>query len=324
MKNQILKLDPDKYSRHRIHSQERDWAETNCYVDIWIELLYSLGHEPVAALPYTLAIDFEGDQWTFFKFPLADLYDLYGIDVQELAIWQPLTTHIQEQVSLGRPVLVELDSYFLPDTAGMAYKLAHVKSTVAITEIDLQKKQMGYFHGQGYYHLSGDDFIDVFRMRNEPDPSILSPYVEIAKLRHTNKLTRSELLQQSIKLLKRQLRLIPDTNPFITFKPKFESDVQWLANENLDTFHQYSFATLRQFGACFELAATYLRWLSEQGESGLDSISNQIKSLSEIAKVYQFQLARSISRKKPLDLSPIDKMSENWESATRELKNLYL
>ena len=134
---QILALNPETYQRHRIHTQERDWAETNCYVDIWIELLHALGHEPIAAMPYTLAIDFEGDQWTFFKFPLSDIYDLYGIDVQELAVWKPLVTHVEEQVATGKPVLVELDSYFLPDTAGTAYKLAHVKSTVAITEIEI-------------------------------------------------------------------------------------------------------------------------------------------------------------------------------------------
>ena len=50
--------------------RERAWAETNCYVDLWVELLHALGHDPIAALPFTLAIDFEGDQWTFFKFPL--------------------------------------------------------------------------------------------------------------------------------------------------------------------------------------------------------------------------------------------------------------
>ncbi|HED35455.1 MAG TPA: DUF1839 family protein, partial [Gammaproteobacteria bacterium] len=133
----LLTLDPASYTRHRIHTQERDWAETNCYVDIWIELLHALGHEPLAVMPFTLAIDFEGDQWTFFKPPLADIYELYGIDVQELALWQPLVQHVEQQVALGKPVLVELDSYYLPDTAGMAYRLAHVKSTVAVVEIDV-------------------------------------------------------------------------------------------------------------------------------------------------------------------------------------------
>ena len=57
----------------RIHRADRDWAETNCYVDIWIELLHAWGFEPIAALPFTFGIDFEGDQWTFYKPPLADL-----------------------------------------------------------------------------------------------------------------------------------------------------------------------------------------------------------------------------------------------------------
>ena len=324
MIQRILKLDPTEYPRHRIHSQERDWAETNCYVDIWIELLHSLGHEPIAAMPFTLAIDFEGDQWTFFKFPLADIYELYGIDVQELAIWQPLTKHIEEQVKLGRPVLVELDSFYLPDTAGMAYKLAHVKSTVAVTEIDLDTQHLGYFHGQGYYHLPADDFNDVFRLNAAPDPAVLSPYVEIAKLRRAEKLSTAELLATSLKLLKKQLSLLPEKNPFHAFKIKFENDVKWLVNEDLETFHQYSFATLRQFGACFELAANYLDWLSTQGETGLKEPIQQIKSISETAKVYQFQLARVISRGKALDLSPIDAMAESWSTAMTELKEKYL
>ena len=95
---------PATYVRHPIHGDGRIWAETNCYVDLWIELLHALGRDPVAALPFTLAIDFEGDQWTFFKFPLADLSDLYGLDVQELAIWRPLADHVEEQVTRGRPV----------------------------------------------------------------------------------------------------------------------------------------------------------------------------------------------------------------------------
>jgi hypothetical protein len=51
--------------------------------------------------------------------------------VQELAIWKPLAAHIEEQVARGRPVLVELDYYFLPDTAGTAYRRLHWKSTAA-------------------------------------------------------------------------------------------------------------------------------------------------------------------------------------------------
>ena len=45
------------------------WPEKNCYADLWIGFLHTLGLEPLAMLPFTVAVDFEGDQWTFFKPP---------------------------------------------------------------------------------------------------------------------------------------------------------------------------------------------------------------------------------------------------------------
>ena len=56
MTTQLLKLDPATYQRHLLHTQERNWAETNCYVDVWIELLHAWGYEPLAALPFTVAL----------------------------------------------------------------------------------------------------------------------------------------------------------------------------------------------------------------------------------------------------------------------------
>ena len=324
MTKRILALDPSTYLRHPIHQEGRTWAETNCYVDVWIELLHALGYEPIAALPFTLTIDFEGDQWTFFKCPLLDMCELYGLDVQELAIWRPLVVHIEEQVERGRPVLVELDSYYLPDTAGTAYKRAHIKSTVAVNEIDAARHHMGYFHNQGYHHVDGDDFLDVLRLRGEPDPAALPPYVEFVKIRAGARRGGTSLLQCSMQLLRRHLELVPAENPFLSFKARFEKDLIWLLNENLETFHQYSFATLRQYGACFELSQTYLNWLAARGESELDEEIRAFREISEGAKTLQFQLARAMNRRKPLDLSPLDAMAERWQRGTTGLKTRYL
>lgn len=241
----VRALDPVAYQRHPIHGEARIWAETNCYMDVWIEVLHALGHEPIAALPCTLTIDFEGDQWTFFKFPLSDLYDLYGLDVQELAIWRSLDSHIEEQVERGRPVLVELDSYFLPDTAGSTYKQLHIKSTVAVFEIDVSLKHLGYFHNQGYHHLDGEDFLDVLRLRGARDPSILPPYAEFVKIRPHAGPGGVALVQGSLQLLRKHLELVPTENPFPKFKLRLEADLPWLLKEDLEGFHQYSFATFR-------------------------------------------------------------------------------
>ena len=38
---------------HPLHGLERNWPETNCYVDLWIEVLHADGREPTAALAFT-------------------------------------------------------------------------------------------------------------------------------------------------------------------------------------------------------------------------------------------------------------------------------
>ena len=324
MTKQVFPLDPEHYVRHVIHAQDRNWAETNCYVDVWIELLHAWGFEPIAALPFTLAIDFEGDQWAFFKFPLADLWELYGLDVQELAIWRTVVLHVEEQIERGRPVLVELDSFYLPDTAGTAYKIQHQKTTVAAIDIDSQNQRLGYFHGQGYYHLHGEDFVNIFNLEGVKHPAVLPPYAEFVKRRSSVALAGDDLVKMSLKLLRRQLHMLPEVNPFEKFKPRFEADLQWLTNEPIETFHQYSFATLRQFGSCFELAATYLRWLQTQAVCQLERPIAAFSELSTGAKTMQFQLARAMARKKPIDLSIPDQMATTWETAVADLKAQFL
>ena len=324
MRKQILPLDPANYPRHRIHGADRNWVETNCYVDVWVELLHAWGFEPIAALPFTLAIDFEGDQWTFFKFAIADLYDLYGLDVQELAIWRPLGHHVEEQVALGRPVLVELDSYYLPDTAGTAYQRAHVKTTVAINDIDLVNRRLGYFHGASFYHLQDADFASLFHVQDAKDVVRMPPYVEFVKRADIAPPRGSDLLTASLQILRRQLRRLPRANPFGMFKARLENDLSWLAQGTMETFHQYSFATLRQFGAAFELAATYLHWLQQHNVKDLAQPIAAYQALSIGAKAMQFQLARTMTRKKPLDLAVLDQMASQWQTAVTSLQTSFL
>ena len=324
MTGPVRELHPDTYQRHPIHGEGRAWAETNCYVDVLVELLHGLGFEPIAALPFTLRIDFEGDQWTFFKFPHADILELYSLDINELNPWRSLVHHVDEQVGLGRPVLVELDSYFLPDTRGTAYGLAHVKSTVAVNEIDIEARHMGYFHGQGYHHLGGDDFRDIFQLDGLVHERMLPPYIEYVKFvdRPVPGAGR-ELVEASLGCLRKHLALLPGRNPFCTFRERFEHDLQWLMEEPLETFHQYSFATLRQYGACFELVETYLRWLGQGGEEGLEDAVEAFRTISATAKALQFQLARSMARRRELSLAPLDEMAKHWERGTSAVAERY-
>ncbi|MDH3208649.1 MAG: DUF1839 family protein [Gemmatimonadota bacterium] len=324
MTGPIRDLDPKTYERHLIHGEGRAWAETNCYVDVLIELLHGLGFEPIAALPFTFRIDFEGDQWTFFKFPHADVLNLYGLDINELNPWRSLVHHVDEQVGLGRPVLVELDSYFLPDTQGTAYKIAHVKSTVAVNEIDIDARFMGYFHGQSYYHLQGDDFRDIFQLDGLVHDRMLPPYIEYVKfVERPIPSGARELVDASLECFKTHLGLLPGENPFAKFKERFHQDLEWLMGEPIETFHLYSFATLRQYGACFELCETYLRWLTRSGEAGLEDVTETFKDISATAKAFQFQLARAVARRRELSLDPLDHLGTLYERGLDPLVERY-
>lgn len=316
----IVDLDPATYQRHAIHQGDRIWAETNCYTDIIIELLHGLGHEPIAALPFTLGIDFELDQWTFFKVPHADIEELYALSIQELAPWRPLVEHIEEQVAAGRPVLVELDSWFLPDTAGTAYRRAHVKTTVAVNEIDRSGRSMGYFHNQGYYRLEGEDFDEILQLAGPPHPRVLPPFIELVKpLPRARALVGAERVDASRGLLRRHLRRLPEHNPLLAFRDRMEKDAAWLMEAELDLFHAYSFATLRQYGACYELSATFLAWLGAQGVGETEGPRRALEQVSQGTKALQFQLARAMARKRPVDLAPLTEMARLWDQAMTAL-----
>jgi Domain of unknown function (DUF1839). len=150
----LLGLSPATWRPSALHGGNRIWPETNCYVDVWVELLPALGHPAEAALPFTVLQDFEGDQFTFFKFPLEDLQALFGLSVQELAIYESAEAQAMAQLRRGRPVLVEVDAFWLPD-AGEAYGKAHVKTSVAVIALDPGSRRLGYFHGTGLLRAGG-------------------------------------------------------------------------------------------------------------------------------------------------------------------------
>ena len=307
---ELWPLDPATYIRHSLHDGDRAWNESNCYVDLWIELLHTSGFDPMAALAFTFAVDVEGDQWTFLKFPAADLKALYDVDVIELQIWRPITAHLDEQLALGRPALVEVDAFYLPDTAGTSYQHEHIKTTVGIQALDVAAQRAGYFHSAGYYEISGPDFVGVFRLEGElTDPKYLPPYVEVVKLgvrleRHAA-LTNRALVARSLELLGAHLARAPLDNPFGRYATRFGADLDSLAGEPLTEFHRYAFATLRQCGAAFELAAAYLRWLQANGEHGLERIVAACDLIATTAKALQFKVARSVNGNRPLDPSPM-------------------
>jgi len=320
---QVWPLAARTYAPHPLHRAESIWPESNCYVDLWIELLHAAGLEPLAALPFTLTIDLEGDQWTFFKFPLADLAELYGLDVFELNVWRSLREHVDDQLAQRRPLLVEVDAFYLPDTAGTSYRAEHVKTSIGVQMLDSSARRLGYFHNAGYYELAGDDF-EVLLPQTPPASVQLPPYTEVVKLAMRPPCTGEMLVARSIELLRRHLSRGPAENPFTRYGAAFSSHLEWLIGGPLETFHRYAFATLRQCGSAFALAAAYLQWLGSNGEGDLQHSVAACEAIATTARTLQFKTARVVQAKRPFDAAPlIASMAEAWDDIMRGLAARY-
>lgn len=302
----LLGLDPATQATPALHGADRVWRETNCYVDLWIELLPALGHCAEAALAFTVRQDFEGDQLTFFKFPPEDLGTLFGLTVQELAIFDTVESHTLQQLHRGRPVLIEVDSYWLPDVT-TCYQRDHQKTTVAAIALDPSARCFGYFHGTGYRVLSGEDFDGLFRA--PPSPGVLFPYVEFVK-RDGTAVTAEALASASRGLLRDHLARRPEANPVSAWRAALPQHLEKLAARDMAYFHLYAFNLPRQLGANFELLASYLDWLAGAGDGGLDQATAAARRIADGAAALQFRLARMANRKRfdaaALDLGPIE------------------
>ena len=317
-------LDPRTYVPHELHGGVRAWTESNCYIDVWVEVLHALGLDPCACLPHVLPVDFEGDQWTFFKPSHDDLAVLYGLDVQELNVWRPLVLNTLEQLAGGKLVLSEADAFFLPDTAGTDYRAQHTKTTIGIQELDLEQRRLGYFHNSGYHSLEAADFVGLFRLDAPPDPTHMPFFAEFVRLDRRQRLEPDALRRASLGVLRKHLARLPRTNPIARFGDRFAADLAWMQTEGLAAYHAWAFATLRQLGAAFELGAFYVRWLSDAGETGLEPAATAFDAISSVAKTLILKTARAVNTKKSLDpREMLGDAARAWDTGTRLLVERY-
>ena len=308
----VLDLDATAYRRHAVHADDRVWVEKNCYVDIWIETIHAVGCEPMAILPFLIALDFEGDQWTFFKPPHDELRDLYGIDVQELNCWRPLIEHAAEHLAAGKLISTEADAWWLPDTSGTDYRRQHTKSTIVVNDLDVGARRLGYFHNAGYFLLDGEDFDKTFRLDLE-----MPFFAELVRIDRLVRRPPAELAAMSRKLLARHLARRPVDNPVARFAARFATDLPGLQARGLHYYHAWAFATVRQRGAAAELMALYLRWL---GDADFAPAAAAYDTISTGAKTFILKAARAVNSKKPFEPSFAESIAA-WDTAIATLES---
>lgn len=285
----LFGLDPRAYRSHPLHSPERIYVESNCYTDILIELLHARGDEPLAVMGCTMRMDFEGDQWTFFKPPPEDLERLFGIDVHEMQPYRPLPEQIAAQLSDGRTLIVELDSFYLPDTSATSYQSEHVKSSIVAEAIDPAGERLRYFHATGLHELEGEDYRAVFRLGRPFSDDVLPPYTELVRFDAGPRLRGDELREAARGLLRHHLEHRPATNPFARFGAQLERDLPRLLAGDAADYHAYAFATVRMAGSAFEVAQSHVEWLL--GDAGAPAC-HALTQIVEGCKALSFRLAR--------------------------------
>ena len=311
----LLDLDPTTYRPHLLHGADRDYAETNCYTDILIEFVHAIGSEPLAMLGCVLAVDFEGDQWTFFKPRPEDVESLYGIDIHEMQPYRPLPEQIAEQIAAGRTLVVELDSFHLPDTAATSYRQAHVKSSVIAEAIDPERELLRYFHGDGYFELSGEDYRRVLRTEGDFAADVLPPYTELLRMDAGPRLAGEDLRARSLELLRAEVDRRPADNPFGRFAAQLAAELPNLLAGDAQRYHDYAFATVRMVGSAFEVGATHVEWvLGDVGEAAATAMREIVAG----CKALSFKLAR----RREFDPAPaIECLAAAWERAFAELED---
>jgi hypothetical protein len=305
--------DPETYVAHPVHGGDRVYRETNCYTDVIVELLHARGDEPLAAVGQNVRLDFEGDQWTFFKPALGDLERLFGIDVHEMQPYRPLPDQMAAQLRAGRTMIVELDSFWLPDTAATSYRREHVKTSLAVEAIDRDGERLRYFHNAGLYEAAGADYRGLFRLDGPDDPTRLPPYAELVRFDAGTRLTGDALRAAARELLARHLALRPATNPFARFADALEQDLPaLLAGEPAD-YHAYAFATVRMVGSGFELLAAQAHWLLDADGAAPAAAMARIVDGCKL-------LSLKLARRRPFDPAPLlGDLADAWEQAVSGL-----
>ena len=96
------------------------------------------------------------------------------------------------------------------------------------------------------------------------------------------------------------------------FGQRFAADLPWITGEGLSFYHAWAFATVRQLGAGFELAALHLEWL---GDDALAPAATAFSALSQTAKIFILKAARAVNAKRALDARPMfDEMAAAWQT----------
>ena len=207
----------------------------------------------------------------------------------------------------------------MPDRAATSYRNSHVKSSIAIEAIDPEDGRLRYFHGPGFYELSADDYRGIFRLGRAFSEDVLPPYAELVRFAAGPRLEGEDLRRAAFEMLRRQLRRRPIRNPWLKFGERLAMDLPALLEGADADYHAYAFATVRQCGAAFDAAKSFVEWLALPASSDAGAADDALSRQVNGAKALLFRLAR----RRAFDPAPvIQQLAGDWETAMHALDGL--
>ena len=88
-------------------------------------------------------------------------------------------------------------------------------------------------------------------------------YAELIRADRGVRRSATELARIARSLLVTHVQRRPERNPIEHFGRRFAADLSSIQARGLAFYHQFAFATIRQFGAAYELLAQHLRWIAK-------------------------------------------------------------
>jgi hypothetical protein len=113
---------------------------------------------------------------------------------------------------------------------------------------------------------------------------------------------------------------VPSSNPVTKFHQRFTRELTEMQVRGLPFYHAWAFATTRQLGSAFEIAAENLKWLLANGERDLTDAITAFESISAACKAFIMKGARAVNSKKALDAtSMFDEIERAWDTGITSL-----
>ncbi|MDO4255062.1 MAG: DUF1839 family protein [Kocuria sp.] len=310
-------LSVDGFQQHPLHQQDSLWSNTNCYLDVWIELLHGMGRRPEPLFAAAVAAETQVEQFEFLKIDHRDLEEVHGIRVGEYDVWTSLLEHVITQMRAGNLIIVEADAHWLPDTRGISYRIEHTKTSIVPLHVDREHQHLVYLHNEGLHELRGSDFEFVLGPRRS-EGIVPSPYVELVRMERLTEANDDAAREHTIRLLRHHTHRAGTQNPAAELMDVLRARYEWLTTAGMDGYHALCFETTRQLGVVSLLGAEAVRF---SGVEQLQPAAEAFTAVSKEAKALQFQLARVARGRQSTTLeTTMNTIVAQWARAASTLK----